>query len=1049
MALCLFVVVGSATGWGQTHLGAVRGRVIDPSGAAVPRASFRLVELGTNVTRSGASGGDGAFSVAQLRPGPYRLEIEVDGYKTAVREVVLTVDQQLRLDVQLELGTLTERVVVSAPTPALDRASVGLGTVVENRLIEQLPLDGRNFLDLTLLVPGAAPAALGSAGSVRGDFAFAVNGARDDANSYLLDGAYNVDQKLNTPGVRPPVDAIAEFKVLTNGYDASFGRHAGAQVNVITKSGGNRLSGTAYGFFREKGLNARNAFAPTNEPAPDYRRSQSGFSLGGPIVRDRTFFFVDYEATRLTEGITRVSNVPTLAERGGDFSQSLLSVPINPFTGQPFPGNLIPSFFQHPVGAALINLYPLPNRDVPFQNFVSSPRLDDALDHVDAKLDHHFSSGSSLSVRYSMGDRRLVEPFAGAGFALVPGYGNDVLRRGQNLLVSETHVPSSRLVNDVRVVFNRVASQVLQENQGTSLNQQVGLPDLSDDPRTWGLSLITIPGFSPLGSESNNPQETTLTTVQVLDTLTWGAGAHLIKVGADFRFTRQDGFRDVQSRGFLNFLPAVTGNALADLLLGLPAVTGGAQLDNPQRLRAQSYNAFIQDNIELRPDLTVSAGLRYELNVPPVDAADRATVYDPATGSLVPVGTNGVPRGGYEADRNNFAPRLGIAWSPGGDGQTVVRGGYGIYYDQSALAPWEGLYFNPPYFNFGLAFQFPGLPPLTLTDPFPASFPIALPPSAISFQPDLRTPFLQQWHGSVQRELGAGSTVEVSYVGSRGHNLIRGRDINQPAPSANVFNLRPNPFFADILAIESQARSRYHALQVRYQQRLRHGLSVLSSYTFGKSEDDASGFFSSSGDANAPQDHNDPGAEYGRSGFDVRHRFSLSFAYDLPFGSGAPGWSDTLVRDWQLAGIVTLQTGRPFTVALLPTVDNSNTGFSSLGFTAGGDDRPDLVGDPDVADPTANAWFDTTAFVMPSFGSFGTAGRNILDGPGFKNLNLALLRTVPIGRDARLQFRIEAFNLLNTINLHLPDNFFGSPTFGQILSAGAPRRLQLGVRLSF
>ena len=1047
--VCLFAAVGSTAVFAQTHLGSIRGMVIDPTGAAVPEAPFRLIHEATNVSRSGTSAPDGTFSVSQLQPGPYRLEVEVPNYKTAVHRATLAVDQRLRVDVQLELGAITEQVVVVAPDPALDRVSAGLGTVVDNDYIQELPLDGRNFLELTLLVPGAAPAAQGSAGSVRGDFTFAVNGGRDDANSFLLDGAYNVDQKLNTPGVRPPVDAIAEFKVLTNGYDASFGRHAGAQVNVITKSGGNQLSGTAYGFFRAKALNARNFFAPANEPAPDYRRSQTGFSLGGPIVRDRTFFFVDYEATRFSEGITRVTNVPTLAERNGDFSQSLLPAPINPFTRQPFPGNRIPSFFLHPVGAAIANLYPLPNRDVPFQNFVSSPLVEDDVDHFDAKLDHHFMPAASLSVRYSMGDRRLFEPFSLPGFALVPGYGNDILRRAQNFLASETHVPSNRLVNDVRVVFNRVAIQVLQENQGLSLNQRVGLPDLSDDPRTWGLSFITVPGFSPLGSESNNPQDTSLTTFQVLDTLTWSTGTHLIKVGADLRFTRQDGFRDVQSRGFLNFLPVITGNALADLLLGFPAVTGGAQLDNPQKLRAESYNFFVHDSIQLASNLTLSAGLRYELNRPPGDADDRANIYDPATGALVRVGTNGIPRGGHDADTNNFAPRIGIAWSPDAADQTVVRGGYGIYYDQSALAPRELLYFTPPFFDFRLAFQFPGLPPLTLTDPFPRDFVIPVPPSALTVQRDLRTPFLEQWNASVQRDLGASRTLEVAYVGSKGHNLIRGRDINQPAPSPAIFNLRPNPLFADIVAIESEARSRYHALQMRFQQRLQSGLMVLSSYTLGKSEDDASGFFTSTGDPNFPQNSNNPEAEYGRSGFDVRHRFSLSFLYELPFGSGTSGWAGHLARDWQLAGIVTLQSGQPFTVALLPGVDNSNTGFASLGFPGSSGDRPNLIGDPSVANPSADAWFDTDAFAMPPFGSFGDAGRNILEGPAFKNVNLAVHKHVQLGGDARLQLRIEAFNVFNTVNFHVPENFLGSPTFGQILSAGTSRRVQLGIKLIF
>ena len=1036
----------------QTHLASIRGTVFDPTGAVIEGAPYRLIAEDTNRERVGTSGPGGHFSLAELEPGIYRLEFELTGYRRSVSETTIAVNQQLQFDVVLELGAVTEQVQVVAPDLALDRDAGGLGTVLANDLIQSLPLDGRNFLELALLAPGTAPAAQGSAGAVRGDFTFSAGGGRDDANSFLLDGAYNIDSKLNTPAVRPPADAIAEFKVQTNGYDATFGRNAGGQVNVITKSGSNLLSGTAYGFFRAKELNARNFFAPASEPDPDYSRAQAGFTLGGPIARDRTFFFVDYEATRLSEGITRVTNVPTAAERRGDFSNSLLPKPINPFTGQPFPGDQIPAFFQHPVGAALAGLYPLPNRDVPFQNYVASPTLEDRIDHFDIKISHHANRASKLTGRYSFGDRRLFEPYGGAGFSVVPGYGNNVPRRAQNLLVSETHVLSPRAINDVRVVFNRVLTGVFQENIGQSLNQQVGLPNLSDDPRTWGLTFTTVTGLSPLGDEFNNPQEGALTTIQFLDTVTWAGGRHLIKAGVDFRFTRQEGFRDVQSRGFLTFSDfGFTGNGLADMLLGLPVTTGGARLDNPQRLRTASYNAFIHDSIRVTPNLTVSAGLRYEINTPPVDVDDRANVYDPTAGSLVPVGTNGVPRGGYETDLNNVAPRIAAAWTPDGSGRTVVRGGYGIYYDQSALAPGEGLYFNEPFFDFDLFFPVPQAGFfLSLSDPFPSNFPFPLPPSALTFQRDLRTPYLHQWNAGIQQELGRGRTVEVAYVGSRGRNLIRGRDINQAEPSPSFPNLRPNPFFADIIAVESMARSTYDALQVQFQEQMPSG-SVMVSYTLADSQDNASGFFSSAGDPNFPQDSNNPEAELGPSAFHLRHRFALSFTYDLPFGSGhryaSSGWQSALFGGWQAASVVSVQSGQPFTVALLSELDQSNTGRAALGF--GSNDRPNVVGDPALSNPSQNGWFNTGAFELQPFGSFGNAGRNILEGPAFANVNIALVKHLPVSDQARLQLRLEAFNLFNRTNFGLPDNFFGSPTFGQILSAHAARRLQLGVRLLF
>ena len=476
-AVFLFGLAVSWLGTGaaaQTHLAAIRGSVTDPSGAAVAGAALSVTHEETNVTRTATSAGSGSFSVTQLPPGEYRIEVTHSGYKTYVSRATLQVDQHLRVDVPLEIGAITERVVVTAPDTWLDLESATLATAIDNQQIVDLPLDGRNFLELALLAPGASPAAQGSAGSVRGDFSMSVNGARENANAFLLDGAYNVDPKLNTSAIRPPVDAIREFKVQTSTYDASFGRHAGAQINVTTMAGTNRFHGTAYEFFRTDALNARNAFAPADQPAPDYRRNQFGLSLGGPLVRNRTFFFTDYEGLRLTEGVTRVANVPTLAERQGDFSASLFTPPTNPFTGQRFPGDRIPAFFQSPIGQAIAGLYPLPNRDVPFENFVGSPAQRDRNDHVDVRVDHRLGSASTLTARYSLSDRRLFEPFSGPGFADVPGFGSDVARRAQNLVVGHTHVGSSSLVNDLRVVYNRLSAGVFQENFGTSLNTTVG-----------------------------------------------------------------------------------------------------------------------------------------------------------------------------------------------------------------------------------------------------------------------------------------------------------------------------------------------------------------------------------------------------------------------------------------------------------------------------------------------------------------------------------------------------------------------------------------------
>lgn len=1045
-ALAFFLGV-SATA--QTHLAIIRGTVSDATGARIENADITVVDQATALARTATTDGRGRFAVSQLAPGRYRVEAAASGHRRLIRETTLQVGQQLQLQLTLEVGAVSEEVVVTGE-PTVAFAAHGLSTVIDNVQVTSLPLDGRNFLDLSLLVPGTTTAAQGSAGSVRGAFTLNVNGAREGANAYLLDGAYNVDPKLNTVAVRPPVDAIEEFRVVTGNYDATYGRHAGAQINVITKAGSNQFHGTLYEFFRHDSLNASNFYAPQDEPDPDYRRNQFGGSLGGKLIEDRTFFFVDYEGTRLSEGITRVTNVPTLAERQGDFSDSLFPAPLVPGTPFPFPGSQLPAPFINPIGQAIANLYPLPNRDAPFANYVSSPLMTDRNDQFDARIDHRTGPSSTFTLRYSVADRDFYEPFSGPGFSQVPGFGTNVPQQAHNLLGSFTGVMSSSVVNDLRVSYTRVSSAAFHENSGNSLNQALGLPELSDNVRDHGLSFITITGYSPLGDEYNNPQDSSTGTVQVLDTLTYARGAHLFKFGADLQFTRQDAFRDVQSRGLLTFSSfpvAFTGNALADLLLGLPLVTGGARLDNPQRLRTSSYNLFVQDDIQIGSNLTVSAGLRYDYASPAVDADDRANVYDPATGSLVAVGTGGIPRAGYDPDRNNLAPRLGAALALNG-GRTIIRGGWGVYYDQAALAPGEGLYFNPPFFDFNLFFPLPGLP-LTLFDPFPSFFPFALPPAALTIQRGLETPYLQHWNATVQQEIGPGRSIEVAYVGSRGNNLLRGRDINQADASPNPLNLRPNPLFADIVSLESRGRSRYHALQITGEQRYRTGLSLLAAYTLGKSEDDGSDFFSSAGDPNFPQDSNNPDAEFSRSNFDVRHRLSVSFAYELPYGrnQGDTGGLASVFGDWQLAGVLSMQSGSPFTVALLPEIDNSNTGRAALGF--GANDRPNLVDSTAAENPSPDGWFNTDAFAFPAFGTFGDSPRNGFDGPGFANVNLALLKRVGLSESTDLQLRLEAFNLFNRTNFNLPDAFLGSPTFGQILSAQPARRLQLGIKLLF
>ncbi len=1048
---CAALLLVAAVAPAQQTSGRIRGTVLDPSGGAVPGASVTAVRVETGEVRSTSTGAAGFYVLPALAVGGYVLTVEADGFRRASREPVgLEVGGDAKADFVLEVGAASDEVTVPGVPTALDTAGATVGTVIPNRFVTSLPLNGRNFLELSLLTPGATPAAVGSPGSERGRFALQANGARESANSFLYDGVYAIDPILNSFAFAPPVDAVREFRIQTSNSEAGLGRNSGGQISVAIKQGTNEIHGTAYEFLRNDRFDARNFFSGPGDPVPTLRRNQFGASAGGPLARNKAFFFANFEGLREARAETRTTNVPTPAERAGDFSASA-AMPIDFMRRQPFPNARLP--FAHPIGEAVAGLYPLPNRESPGQNFVAAPVGDDRGDKFDIRLDGRLGQAGQLSGRYSFADSDRSEPYAAQQFSSVPGFGNRLDQRGQNAMVSETHVLGANWINEARFGLNRIANRTLHQNSGSSLNSKIGLPDFATREIDLGLSFFQVTGFSSLGGEFNNPQVSTVTTWQVSDTLSYSRGSHLLQVGAEHRGIGQDGFRNVLSRGSLYFTDrAYTQNALADLLLGLPTYTLAARSDTLQQARTGGTNAFATDSWRVSRNLTLSLGLRYEYNVPSYDAADAASIYDPASMQIVQLGQGSLTRSGVLADRNNLAPRVGLAFRPSGTDRIVVRSGWGLYYNFSDLAAGQGIYFNPPFFESLLFFPSPTAP-LSIQQPWPEGQAAPIPPSVTTYDRNLRTTYAQQWNFTVQTDLLEDTVLSVGYNGSRGIKLIGARDINQPAPSPAQPNYRPLPIFSDINLIASSFDSVYHSLQAQFQCRFQTGLTGLFSYTWSKSIDNASNFFASAGDANYPQDSNNVAAERARSSFDVPHRFTGSFVYELPFGPGKAwggSWSGgaaKLLGGWQLNGIVTMQSGQPYTVALPGEFDNSNTGRSSYGFGAG--DRPDLARDPNLSDPDPARWFDPQAFSLPAYGSFGSAGRNIVQGPGLANADFSVLKDIQVGESATLQFRAEFFNLLNTPSFLNPNVFFSTPGFGRVLAARDGREVQFGAKLIF
>ncbi|MDX2031293.1 MAG: TonB-dependent receptor [Blastocatellia bacterium] len=1070
----------------QSTSARIVGAVTDGSGQPLPNVSLKVTSLDTGATRTATADAEGNYSVSNLSVGSYEVAVEANGFKRFVqRSVRLAVEQTARVDIKLEVGLVTESVTVEGGAPLIETERSGIGQVVENKTIVQLPLNGRNFIRLGSLIPGTTEGAPGNTFNRdrQGGSALTANGQRAEYNNFMLDGVDNNSTLNGVATIVPSVDALQEFKVQTSNYSAEFGRAAGAVVNIAIKQGTNDYHGSAYEFLRNDVLDARNPFAfnSASQPAKTpLRRNQFGGTIGGPISfpkaifgplggysgRNRTFIFFNYEGLRIRRGTFGRFQVPTVAQRGGDFTgQPTIYNPFNVVGGarQAFPNNRIPDALISPIARRLLDLIPQPNASEPgginyIQQF-SNPS-DGAQYHL--RGDHAVTPNDLWMARYSV--TRSTSANRTINFN---GDSTEINTKGG--VIGYTKIISPKAVNDARFGTQRYEFNSLPEGFGTDGVTPTGLPLFASGERFLRYPTITMRNLTGIGGNTAIPLQRVENTFQWSDTLTLTLGKQSLKVGGDARRYQLNNFQPQFSSGNYNFTGAFTSTigsqyatGLPDLLLGLPAsetILNSTGFD-ANRLRNTRLSLFAQDDWQIASRLTLNLGLRWERDGAWREKDDRWAYFDFTRGQVVYPKTAKTPFQAFpypfrfddnrdikKPQNNAFAPRFGFALRPFNHNRTVVRGAYGIFFGQPLgfLALNSAITFPPfslrqvatsgtttPQLRIGV---FPGVNPSTL---------IATNPGGLfSLNPDeLINGYVQQWNFGIEQEIVRDVALKVSYVGNKGTHLERRYEAN-PAlpPAAGAINPRRRfPLFQNILQQESNSFSSYHSLQVTGEKRFSKGVLFLIGYTWSKSLDDTSTWSGLGGqESPLPQDPSRIFLEKGRSGFDLRQRLTATWVYETPFKS-SNRFANALISGWQLSGLATFRTGYPFSVIVGGDVPNAGTGNT----------RASLIGDPVVPNDqrTVGRWFNTAAFAQPANFTFGTSGRNILDGPGARQVDAGILRFFKITERHGLQFRWEMFNALNHPVFGLPNATFANAAFGR-LGGASNREMQVALKYLF
>ena len=1079
------------------------GVVQDTTAAVIPGAQVSASNLETGAERTTETNEQGLFTIPLLPPGTYQVSATKEGFRSAVRDNLrLEVNQTARVEFQLEVGAVTETVEVTGTVPLLESQSSSIGQVIETKAIEDLPLNGRNFVQLAILGPGVTGVGFGSAGTImsgtrpddlRPGSELFSNGNREGSNNFLMDGVDNNERLTLAITLRPSVEAVREFKIQTNLFTAEQGRNAGATVNVITKSGSNEWHGAAYEFLRNDKLDARQYFAAGNAPKPAFRQNQFGAAFGGRIVRNKLFFFTNYEGFEKRQANARVNTVPTAAMRVGDFSgvrdifdpATTVADPSAPsrFRNSAFANRLIPQTRFDSVTSRLIQAYPLPDSAGLVNNHISTPKDSQSWDQGDGRIDWNVNDSNAVFGRYSQQNTVTTKPSTFLP-TTVPGlstpvslgnedtFAGDSDLKAYNMVGNWVHTFGPTMVLEARLGFNRFNLNFTQEGavEGAKLGEALGVARSNQGPMSDGIPIFSPGGYSGIGQTRSLPIIREENTYHPSATLTKIQGRHTFKFGFETALRNLRQFQTNRGNGRFNFgrefsrdhnNAGTTGDAMAGFLLGAASVIEQDFTLVFPNIQLGEYSYFVQDDWRVNDRLTFNLGLRYEYDTRVTEKDDQWTNFDVVTGKLLIAGFNTDSYTGVNNDPNNFAPRFGFAFRVLNG--TILRGGYGIFYNKSGseaviMRRHRQLPFGP--INAANIDVFSASPRRVQAgfDPIPnldfavvADNPVG---SLLAVAEDYRTGYAQQFNLQIQQELPAEMVFKVGYVGNVNSRLDTTFDYNQPfpgpgapAPRRPLATIAPN--VVGVTYNTTDANSHYHALQTTLERRFSDNLGFLAAYTWSHTIDTTANAFGGAANGPFPQDIRNRGADRGTAGFDIQHRFTYSTNYTIPVGKGQAidfnnGILNYVIGGWKTNGIFTWQGGLPYTPTLNSSVSNA------------GGSRPDLLRDATLDDPDRAMWFDTSfktanaAWGEPAQFAFGNAGRNILRGPGRVNLDFSLFKDIPITERFNVQFRAEMFNLFNTPQFGLPNSAIGAPNAGTITSiVGNPRQIQLGLRLAF